>query len=131
MADTADTAMSFGVDATNVELTSDLFTASDLWQPDHPDAATFLDFINGWVLLTNVLNELSRSMGQPDYYPFVLPRAAVGKLQFIHRVITAQRSGSAPTMVVSGDAAASAPEPTEPAPEQVQSQSQSQGAGQS
>jgi hypothetical protein len=131
MADTADTAMSFGVDATNVELTSDLFTAADLWQPDHPDAATFLDFINGWVLLTNVLNELSRSMGQPDYYPFVLPRAAVGKLQFIHRVITAQRSGSAPTMVVSGDVAASAPEPTEPAPEQVQSQSQSQGAGQS
>lgn len=41
--------------------------------------------------LTNVLNELSRSMGQPDYYPFVLPRAAVGKLQFIHQVITEQR----------------------------------------
>jgi hypothetical protein len=133
MADTADTAMSFGVDATNVELTSDLFTASDLWQPDHPDAATFLDFINGWVLLTNVLNELSRSMGQPDYYPFVLPRTAVAKLQFIHRVITEQRPGSAPTMVVSSDVAvsASAPEPTEPAPEQVQSQSQSQGTGQS
>ncbi|SFP84537.1 putative zinc-binding metallopeptidase [Variovorax sp. 770b2] len=133
MADTADTAMSFGVDATNVELTSDLFTAADLWQPDHPDAATFLDFINGWVLLTNVLNELSRSMGQPDYYPFVLPRAAVGKLQFIHRVITEQRPGSAPTMVVASDVAA--PEPIEPAPglaqSQTQSQSQSQGGVQS
>jgi len=127
MADTADTAMSFGVDATNVELTSDLFTAADLWQPDHPDAATFLDFINGWVLLTNVLNELSRSMGQPDYYPFVLPRAAVGKLQFIHRVITEQRAGSAPTMVVASDVAA--PESVETAPEQVQSQSQSQSQG--
>jgi len=129
MADTADTAMSFGVDATNVELTSDLFTADDLWQPDHPDAAKFLDFINGWVLLTNVLNELSRSMGQPDYYPFVLPRAAVGKLQFIHRVITEQRAGSAPTMVVAGDVAATEPEPVEPAPEQVQSQSQTQSQG--
>jgi len=129
MADTADTAMSFGVDATTVELASDLFTTDDLWQPEHPDAAKFLDFINGWVLLTNVLNELSRSMGQPDCYPFVLPRTAVGKLQFIHRVITAQRSGTAPTMVMSGDAAAPVSEPAAPAP--GQSQSQTQGAAQS
>jgi hypothetical protein len=114
MADTADTAMSFGVDASNVELTSDLFTLDDLWQPDHADAGKFLDFINGWVLLTNVLNELSRSMGQPDYYPFVLPRAAVGKLQFIHRVITEQRPGGAPTMVVASEIGAAAP--AEPAP---------------
>ncbi len=91
MADTADTAMSFGVDAQNVELTSDLFGADDLWQPEHPDAARFLDFLNGWVRLTNVLNELSRSMGQPDFYPFVLPRQAVGKLQFIHQMIAEQR----------------------------------------
>ena len=126
MADTADTAMSFGVDAANVELTSDLFTLDDLWQPDHPDAGQFLDFINGWVLLTNVLNELSRSMGQPDYYPFVLPRAAVGKLQFIHRVITQQRPGDAPSMVVSGDVAAQ--EAVQP---QAQPQAQSQDAAQS
>ena len=88
MADTADTALSFGVDVAKVELVSDLFTPDDLWQPEHPEAARFLDFLNGWVRLTNMLNELSRSMGQPDYYPFVLPRAAVGKLQFIHTVIT-------------------------------------------
>ena len=31
-------------------------------------------------------------MGQPDYYPFVLPRAAVRKLQFIHEVIVEQRA---------------------------------------
>jgi hypothetical protein len=103
MADTTDTAMSFGVDATNVELASDLFTLEDLWRPEHPGAAKFLDFLNGWVLLTNVLNELSRSMGQPDYYPFVLPRAAVGKLQFIHCVVTEQRdrpssTAAAPTV---------------------------------
>ena len=131
MADTADTAMSFGIDASNVELTSDLFTAADLWQPEHPDAAKFLDFINGWVLLTSMLNELSRSMGQPDYYPFVLPRAAVGKLQFIHGVITAQRSGTAPTMVMAGDVAAPAAEAAEPAPVQSQTQSQAQLQAQS
>ncbi len=91
MADTADTAMSFGVDAANVEVSNDLFEPADLWQPDHPGATKFLEFLNGWVRLTNVLNELSRSMGQPDYYPFVLPRATVGKLQFIHQMITEQR----------------------------------------
>jgi hypothetical protein len=95
MADTADTAMSFGVDARNVELASDLFGPADLWQPDDPDAGSFLDFLNGWVRLTNVLNELSRSMGQQDHYPFVLPRVAVGKLQFIHEVITERRERGA------------------------------------
>ena len=129
MADTADTAMSFGIDASNVELTSDLFTVADLWQPDHPDAAKFLDFINGWVLLTSMLNELSRSMGQPDYYPFVLPRAAVGKLQFIHGVVTAQRSGMAPTMVMAGDATAPVAQAAEPAVMQSQTQSQAQSQG--
>jgi len=122
MADTTDTAMSFGVDATNVELASDLFTLDDLWQPGHPGAVRFLDFLNGWVLLTNVLNELSRSMGQPDYYPFVLPRVAVGKLQFIHCVITEQRDNPAST----GAAPAA-----EPAPAQSQTQSQEQNAAQS
>ncbi|WP_295544825.1 putative zinc-binding metallopeptidase [uncultured Pseudacidovorax sp.] len=96
MADTVDTALSFGVNAVNVELTSDLFTREDLWQPDHEDADRFLDFLNGWVRLTNVLNELSRSMGQPDFYPFVLPHAAVGKLQYIHQLVTAQRGQPAP-----------------------------------
>ncbi|MEJ8814959.1 putative zinc-binding metallopeptidase [Variovorax ureilyticus] len=112
MADTADTAMSFGVDARNVELASDLFEAADLWQPDHPEAGQFLDFINGWVRLTNVLNELSRSMGQPDYYPFVLPRAAVGKLQFIHQVIAQQRErGAQPAAPAPQDNPEPQPEP--------------------
>jgi hypothetical protein len=108
MADAADTAMSFGVDARNVELSTDLFEFADLWQPDHPGASKFLDFLNGWVRLTNVLNELSRSMGQPDYYPFVLPRAVVGKLQFIHQVVTEQRvkavaDGQMPQSTSTGD----------------------------
>jgi hypothetical protein len=63
------------------------------------------------VLLTNVLNELSRSMGQPDYYPFVLPRAAVGKLQFIHCVVTQQRDTT-----VSAAAGPDVPLPPQPGP---------------
>jgi hypothetical protein len=132
MADTTDTAMSFGVDATNVELASDLFDTDDLWRPEHPGAAKFLDFLNGWVLLTNVLNELSRSMGQPDYYPFVLPRSAVGKLQFIHCVITEQRDPStaaAPGVPLPPESPppASAPDAR---PAQSQAQSQQQNAAQ-
>jgi hypothetical protein len=118
MADTADTAKSFGVDAQNVELTSDLFELSDLWQPEHPGAANFLDFLNGWLRLTNVLNELSRSMGQPDYYPFVLPHAAVGKLQFIHELIAEQRER--------GPQTPPAVNPEPPAQEQDRQQSQQQ-----
>ena len=134
MADTTDTAMSFGVDATNVELASDLFALEDLWRPEHPGAAKFLDFLNGWVLLTNVLNELSRSMGQPDYYPFVLPRAAVGKLQFIHCVVTEQRdraasTAAAPTVPLPSDSQPAAPA-NEPAAEQSQAQSQQQNSAQ-
>jgi hypothetical protein len=34
-----------------------------------------------------VLNELSRSMGQPDFYPFVLSAGAVSKLHFVHMVV--------------------------------------------
>lgn len=95
MADTVDTALSFGVNAANVELSRDLFELKDLWQPEHEGAQAFLDFLNGWVRLTNVLNELSRSMGQADHYPFVLPHAAVGKLQFIHQLVAAQREAPA------------------------------------
>jgi hypothetical protein len=121
MADTADTAMSFGVDATRVELASDLFEPADLWQPDHPEAMKFLDFLNGWVRLTNVLNELSRSMGQPDYYPFVLPRAAVGKLQFVHQVIAQERGHHA-----APPAREHAPRASAPAPEHAEAQQQEQ-----
>ena len=127
MADTADTATSFGVDATRAELASDLFEPADLWQPDHPGATKFLDFLNGWVRLTNVLNELSRSMGQPDYYPFVLPRSTVGKLQFVHQIITQQREQLAPAMAPAAPGAQveTAPAPA-PEPELEASQAQQQ-----
>jgi hypothetical protein len=65
-----------------------------LWQSDDPDAEAFLDFVSHWIQLTGVLNALSRSLGQPDFNPFILPRAVVGKLQFIHlRVAQARREG--------------------------------------
>ncbi|WP_437900426.1 zinc-binding metallopeptidase family protein [Sorangium sp. So ce124] len=87
MVDTVDTALSFGIDADEVELDVEPWGADALWRPDDRGAETFLGFLNAWVELTAVLNEMSRSMGQHDFYPFVLPRPAVAKLQFIHLVV--------------------------------------------
>lgn len=87
MMDTLDTAISFGVNRVAVEQAYEPFTRASLYDPDDPEGQGFLDLINAWVALTGVLNELSRSMGQHDFYPFVLPGAVVGKLQFVHRVI--------------------------------------------
>ena len=87
MVDTVDTAASFGLDASDVQVDVPPFERAVLWQPQAPDAAAFLAFLNNWFALTRVLNELSRSMGQADFYPFVLPAGAVPKLQFVHAVV--------------------------------------------
>ncbi len=87
MVDTVDTALSFGIDADEVELDAEPYAPNALWRPDDPGAESFLGFLNAWVELTAVLNEMSRSMGQPDFYPFVLPRPAVAKLQLIHLIV--------------------------------------------
>lgn len=87
MVDTMDTALSFGVDGDDVELESDPFTLADLEAPDSPEAQRFLAFVHAWVDLTAVLNELSRSMGLHEFYPFVLARKVVAKLYLVHRVV--------------------------------------------
>jgi hypothetical protein len=87
MSDTLDTALSFSLDIESVEMPFEGFKPEVLIPPDEQ----FLAFINSWIRFTAVLNELSRSMGLPDFYPFVLSRSSVGKLHFIHMVVEAQR----------------------------------------
>ncbi len=87
MRDTVDTALSFGLSVEQFNLEFTPFTMDAVYLPDHPDAAQFLGFLNHWMRLTTMLNEMSRSMGQPDFYPFVLPRDVVAKLHFIHLVV--------------------------------------------
>jgi hypothetical protein len=82
--DTLDTALSFGLEADDVEVDVRPY-GRDALTADDPD---FLALVNAWLELTALLNELSRSMGQPDFYPFVLSAAAVRKLHFVHRVVT-------------------------------------------
>jgi len=92
MIDALDTARSFGLVAHHDEIQYEAFTPQVL-HPDDPDASpspddlAFLAVINGWIELTGALNEVTRSMGEPDFYPFVLSKPAVRKLHFIHQVV--------------------------------------------
>ncbi len=47
----------------------------------------FKDLVAAWLPVTLAVNELNRSMGLPDMYPFVLPPAALMKLEFVHDLV--------------------------------------------
>ena len=87
MADALDAALGFGIDADNLELRYEPFNEASLYRRQNADAAGFLGFVNRWMELTGVLNELARSMGRLDFYPFVLSSDAVRKLHFVHLVV--------------------------------------------
>lgn len=87
MVDALGTALSFGIRPDAIAMPFDCFLPEALYDPGRPGAAEFLGLVNSWLKLTSVLNELCRSMGQPDFYPFALPGAAVRKLHFVHLVI--------------------------------------------
>jgi hypothetical protein len=57
--------------------------------PDCVDSvvASFDAMITQWLPLTYVLNNLSRGLGLPDSYPFVLCPTVVDKLRFIHDTV--------------------------------------------
>lgn len=92
LVDTLDTARSFGLDGERVELSYERFGTELLEDATGPEAAGFLQLINSWMELTGVLNELSRSMGMADFYPFVLSVTAVRKLYLVHRVVRGARA---------------------------------------
>ena len=100
MMDAVDTALGFGMSAREMELDYQPFPLETLYDPTHPGGPMFLAFVNAWIELAGMLNELSRSMGQPDFYPFVLPAAVIAKLHFVHLVI-AQAGGRAEAVVQS------------------------------
>ena len=92
MLDSIDTALSFGFNGENIEVEVEQFTLSDLYAPDHPGAERVLTLVNSWLLLTTVLNELARSMGQPDFYPFVMSREVLRKVHFISLVVRDEKA---------------------------------------
>ena len=51
------------------------------------DPESFNRLIDGWLSLTYVLNNLNRSLGLQDAYPFVLSTAAIDKLRLVHATV--------------------------------------------
>jgi hypothetical protein len=94
MVDTLGTALSFGLRPDSIAMPFDCFGPEALCDPKRADSERFLSFLNSWLKLAAVMNELCRSMGQPDFYPFALPPAAVTKLHFVHLVVCAGNCGS-------------------------------------
>ena len=92
MVDTLDTATACGISL----------------EPEHPeepsmpvealdaDALSFRDMIERWFPLTYAMNNLARSMGTRDSYPFVLTPPVIDKLRFVHRVIRTKGQGPTP-----------------------------------
>jgi len=85
MVDAIETARSFGIrirpkaanaDQLSTELDFDPYREGNIDQ-----------LVEALVPLTVVVNNLNRSMGQPDFYPFVLSQPVVAKLDFIHQLV--------------------------------------------
>ena len=85
------TALGFGLEASDLEADISPFTSEDLYAPDDPGAPTFLSLLNSWIEMIMVLNEVARSMGQPDFYPFVMSRPVVAKLQLVQMIVADSR----------------------------------------
>ncbi|MGV9827597.1 MULTISPECIES: zinc-binding metallopeptidase family protein [unclassified Gordonia (in: high G+C Gram-positive bacteria)] len=82
--DTLDTAAAFAVAPAGAILDADL-----------PGQVGFDRIIDWWLPLTWALNQINRSMGHQDLYPFVLPPKVLEKMEFIHELITAEREAGA------------------------------------
>lgn len=85
--DSLETAIAHGLDAEDLEMGAEPFTRADLYDPDDPDGDRVLLLLNSWIEMVTVLNELARSLGHQDFYPFVMSREVVRKLHFIGIVV--------------------------------------------
>jgi hypothetical protein len=94
---TLETVSSYKLDTSAVSMYATPFGREGLYASE-PEAAgaAFLGWINAARVVTTVLNEAARSMGQPDTYPFTLTAAVVKKLHFVHCAIHGERVANTP-----------------------------------
>ena len=85
--DSLGTALGYGIDPEHDGGRTRPFGLEALYAPQDPEADRFLHLLNAWRRMTELLNELARSMGQPDFYPFVISGPVVAKLQFVQMVV--------------------------------------------
>jgi hypothetical protein len=86
MMDTLETAWSFGISVDPLEpgLAGGIKTAIT---EDPYGVRDFDHLVERWLPLSFAVNSLNQSMGHPDFYPFILSNAVVGKLAFIHGLV--------------------------------------------
>jgi hypothetical protein len=96
MRSTLETVASFWLATASTPYRITPFETDVLFDRATPSADHFLAWVNAWVILTAVLNETSRSMGQPDVYPFVLNRSAVTKMHFVQCVMDSLGAAAVP-----------------------------------
>lgn len=96
MCDGIDTAASLGLDIPDavIEPIDDVLPAPA--SGEQADPGDFSRLHDTWLKLVQVLNQMSRSMGERDFYPFIVSAAAREKLEFVHRVIADQRASAEP-----------------------------------
>ncbi len=82
--DTLETARAFGLNTDPRGGHDELEAAVD-FDPYRAGSADRL--VDAWVPLSVAINEIQRSMGQPDSYPFVLSQPVVEKLEFIRGIV--------------------------------------------
>jgi hypothetical protein len=73
--------------------------------------------IDAWIPLSNALNSLSRTMGQPDIYPFVLSPPAIEKMGVIHGLIHRNKMATADPIPAAPPMAPTNPTPHAIAPD--------------
>lgn len=84
--DTLETAWSFGIKINPVEESSGQAIKANMAK----DPYTVRDFggiIKLWLPLSLAMNSLNRSMGHPEFYPFIISAPIVEKLKFIHQAV--------------------------------------------
>ncbi len=85
--DTLETARNFSLQVKTPEGVAGEFTAM-LAGADDYRPSSFKAMMESWLPLAYAINNINRSMGQPDMYPFVLAPKAVEKMEFVHQVIS-------------------------------------------
>ena len=90
MVDSLDTAAASGI------ALRDLLSGSTRLRIEPVGSQAEFDLLmKNWVALTCVLNNLNRSMGLQDPYPFVLPAPALAKVRFVHEIVTGYQPAEA------------------------------------
>ncbi len=90
MVDTLETAAAFGLSLSAASRNGPDIAADIAFDPYC--AARLDQLIEAWIPLTYAMNSISRSMGQPDLYPFALSPVAIAKLAFVHALVRGDRA---------------------------------------